>query len=190
MPEFPGKAEAVPVRPIVVYPSPILTTPCKSVEGVDDDLRQLVADMIETMHAAPGVGLAANQIGDDRRVIVVDLSAGEEEGQSLVLINPEILEVGGHENGEEGCLSFPGLVEFIERPLTIRYRAMDLEWKVVEAEAEGFLARVICHEVDHVNGIVFHDRMSPLKRKFALKKIERLRRQGEWPDWEESQQRA
>jgi len=168
------------VRPVVLYPDPVLLEPTREVSEVDDDLRALVADMVETMHAEPGVGLAANQVADRRRVMVIDLSAGEEPGQVKVFLNPRIVEEEGSQVGEEGCLSFPGIFEVITRPMRIRFTALDLDMNPVEEVAEGFYARAVCHEVDHLDGIVFLERMSPLKRRLALRKIEKLRRRGEW----------
>lgn len=169
------------IRPIMVYPHPCLAKPTVPVTAVDDDLRRLVADMVETMHAEPGVGLAANQVGDPRRFFVLDLTAGQQPGQVKVYINPEILEVEGHQNGEEGCLSFPGIFENITRPLRVRFRALDLDLKPVEETVEEFYARAVCHEVDHLDGITFLQRMSPLKRRLVTRKIDKMRRQGEWP---------
>lgn len=170
------------LRPIVVYPHPVLLEPTREVAAIDDDLRELVRDMAETMHAEPGVGLAANQVADRRRVMVVDLTAGEEPGQVQVLINPRILEASGRQEGEEGCLSFPGIYENIQRPARLRFTALDLDGNPREGEAEGFLARVICHEIDHLDGVTFLQRMSSLKRRFVLRRIEKMRRGGEWPE--------
>lgn len=169
------------VRPILVYPHPILTRPTVPVTEVGDDLRLLVEDMIQTMHAEPGVGLAANQVGDPRRVFVLDLTAGEKPGQVQVYLNPEILEVEGKQNGEEGCLSFPGIFENVTRPLKVRFRAMDMNQNPVEEVALEFKARAVCHEIDHLDGNTFLQRMSPLKRRLVLRQIDRMRRQGEWP---------
>ncbi len=170
------------VRPIVVYPHQALLEPTHEVAEIDDDVRALVRDMVETMHAEPGVGLAANQVADPRRIMVIDLSAGEEPGQVQVLINPRILESSGRQDGEEGCLSFPGIYENILRPMRVRFSALDLDGSRREAEAEGFLARAICHEMDHLEGVTFLQRMSPLKRRLVLRRIERMRRSGEWPE--------
>ncbi|MDH3283500.1 MAG: peptide deformylase [Acidobacteriota bacterium] len=171
----------MPRRHVVIYPHPALTTPGREVCEVDDDLRALVSDMVETMHAEVGVGLAANQVDDLRRVFVLDLSAGEEPGAVKVMINPVIVEQVGRQTGEEGCLSFPGIFEHVERPARIRVRYRDLDFEEVEEEIDEFYARVVCHETDHLDGIVFLKRMSPLKRRLTLKKIEKLKRQGEWP---------
>lgn len=171
----------MPPRPLVFYPDKVLDTPTREITEVDDDLRRLVADMIDTMHAEPGVGLAANQVGDLRRVMVIDLTAGEEPGQARVFINPTILEVEGSQNGDEGCLSFPGIYEAVTRPLKVRFRAQDLELQPFEETAEGFFARAVLHETDHLDGITFIQRMSPLKRRLVLRKIEKMRKNGEWP---------
>lgn len=173
-------------RSVLVFPHPLLTTSTHDVTVVDDDLRRLVDDMVETMHAEPGVGLAANQVGDSRRVMVVDLSAGEKPGEVQVFLNAELLEASGTQSREEGCLSFPGIYEVIVRPQKIRFRALDLEFKPVELTAEDFFARVVCHEVDHLDGMTFLQRMSPLKRRLVLRRIEKLRRDGEWPASEAS----
>lgn len=172
----------MPTRPIVTWPNEVLSNPTHPVETVDDELRQLVQDMVETMHAEPGVGLAANQVADTRRLFVLDLTAGEEQGHVRVFINPEILETSGSQTGEEGCLSFPGIFEVITRPERVRFRAMNLEGETVEEEAEGFFARAVLHEVDHLDGKVFLERMSPLKRSLVRRGIEKRRRRGEWPE--------
>ncbi len=170
------------IRPILVYPNDVLTSPTLPVTQVDESLRQLVQDMIETMHAEPGVGLAANQIGDSRRVAVVDLSAGEDPEKLKVFLNPRIVFEKGKQSGEEGCLSFPDISEIITRPSLVRLEALDLDLNAIEEEAEGFYARALCHEVDHLDGIVFLKRMSPLKRGLVQRRIQRMLRQEEWPE--------
>lgn len=170
------------VRPVVVYPHQILTTPTRPVDPDGEDLRELVRDMIETMHAEAGVGLAANQVGDDRRLLVLDMSGGEDPDQVQVLINPEIVETHGKQQGEEGCLSFPGIFESITRPEMARVRYVDRDGKSAEQEMREFLARAVLHEVDHLDGITFLQRMSPLKRKLVLRRIKKLREAGEWPE--------
>lgn len=170
------------LRPIVVYPNPALTTPTEPVREIDDDVRRLVDDMIETMHADSGVGLAANQVADRRRLFVLDLSGGEDPEAVRAFVNPEVLETSGRQRGEEGCLSFPGLFEVIQRPERVRFRATTLDGEAVEEDVEGFFARAVLHEIDHLDGVVFLQRMSPLKRQLSLKKIARLKKRGEWPE--------
>mgnify|MGYP006298939221 CR=1 FL=1 len=170
------------LRQIVVYPNPVLTTPTEPVREIDDDLRRLVDDMIETMHADSGVGLAANQVADRRRVFVLDLSGGQDPDAPRAFVNPEVIETEGRQRGEEGCLSFPGLFEVVQRPERVRFRAQTLDGEDVEQEVEGFFARAVLHEIDHLDGVVFLQRMSPLKRQLSLKKIARLKKRGEWPE--------
>lgn len=167
-------------RPIVLYPDPVLMEPTREIQAVDDDLRQLVADMIETLHAEPGVGLAANQVGEGRRVLVIDLTAGEEPGQVKVFLNPKLLDTSGLQTGEEGCLSFPGVYEVVTRPEKVRFEALDMEMNRIEEVAEGFYARAVLHETDHLDGLTFLQRMSPLKRRLVLRKIKKLQAEGKW----------
>ncbi len=168
------------VRDIVIYPEEVLATRGERVEEITPEIRELVADMVETMYAAPGVGLAAQQVGVALQVAVVDVTSGEEPDQLLVLINPEITAREGSQVDEEGCLSFPGITEMLERPMKVTLRAQDLEGEEFEVEGEGFLARAFCHEIDHLNGVLFIDRMSSLKRQFVRRKIRKAVRAGEW----------
>jgi len=170
----------MPVRPIVTYPNDVLMQRGARVERIDADLRRLVADMIETMYAAPGVGLAAPQVGVSLQLAVVDISVGEDPSQLLVLINPEIVAQAGKQVDEEGCLSFPGFTEMVERPMSVTLQAHDLDDKPFTVEAEGFLARAFCHEIDHLNGVLFVDRMSRLKRQLIRRKIGKAVQSGEW----------
>jgi peptide deformylase len=168
------------IRPIVTYPNEVLTTPGERVEVVDEEVRSLVADMIETMYAAPGVGLAAHQVGVARMIAVVDVSVGEDPSQLLVLINPQMVSEEGEQVDEEGCLSFPGFTELVERPMKVTVRATNLEGQEYEATGEGFLARAFCHELDHLNGVLFVERMSSLKRQLIRRKIKKAVQSGEW----------
>jgi peptide deformylase len=166
--------------PIVKYPDPRLKQRAAPVESVDDEIRRLVDDMAETMYAAPGVGLAANQVGVLRRVFVIDISSEEEPSDLRVFINPEILEASGTQLWEEGCLSFPGVTEEIRRAERVRVRALDRNGTPFELEAEGLLAVAIQHENDHLNGVVMLDKLSAVKkrllgRKLAKAKEEELR---------------
>jgi len=165
---------------IRVYGDPVLEKKGARIDQVDDRIRTLVADMVETMTAAPGIGLAAPQVGESLQLCLVDLSAGQDPDQLHVLINPEIVASKGVQKEEEGCLSFPGIFGFVERPERVTVRYMDLEGKTRELEGDGLLARALCHEIDHLNGQVFIRKMSPLKRKMVLKTIAKLKREGRW----------
>lgn len=168
------------VRPIVKYPNPVLTTRTVEIDTIDDELRTLVADMVETMYAAQGVGLAANQVDVGRRLAVIDIASGQSENGVIVLINPEIIETAGSITEEEGCLSFPGITELVARPEWVKARALNLDGKVYTLEGTGLLARAICHEVDHLNGVLFMDRLTGLKKERVRKQVRESVRSGEW----------
>jgi peptide deformylase len=129
--------------------------------------------MVLTMHAAPGIGLAAPQVAVSKRVITVDLSVGENPAEVIILVNPALLETEGEEVSEEGCLSVPGIHENVKRPARVVVRGLDLEGKERVIEATGTLARVFCHEIDHINGRLFIEKLSPLKKALAKKKLRR-----------------
>jgi len=167
-------------RPIVLYPDPVLLTLTREVETIDDEIRTLVADMIETMYAAPGIGLAANQVGVGKRVCVVDLSVGETPGELKVLINPRILETGGNDTAEEGCLSFPDVTLDIERPFTATVEAQGLDGKTFRIEAEGLLARAMQHEIEHLEGRTFLQNVSSLRRELVKRQIKKRIKAGDW----------
>lgn len=162
------------IRPIRIYPDPVLRVQCRAVTELDDSLRKLVADMIETMHAAPGIGLAAPQIGVDLRVAVVDLSVGEDPAQEHIFVNPEIFERRGQETDVEGCLSLPGITDKVDRPTHIRVKALDLEGHPFEMEADDWLARAICHELDHLDGVLFVDHLRGLRRERSKRQLKKL----------------
>jgi peptide deformylase len=169
------------ILPIVKYGDPVLETPCDPVESFNTpELDQLVADMFETMYDAKGVGLAAPQVGLAKRLTVIDCSSGEEEDEKLVLINPRIVEADGEQVGEEGCLSIPGFREDVKRPMRVKVQAQDAAGKWFEIEGDELLARAICHENDHLNGILFLQHISALKRELIKRKIRKLRKKGEW----------
>ena len=168
------------VREIVKYPDPILLNRTKEVEKINPDIRRLVRDMVETMHAAPGVGLAANQVGVPLRVAVIDLSVGEDPSQLLVLVNPRILSLEGMQAEEEGCLSVPGITEVVQRPFVAEVEALNLDGETIRVRGEALMARALLHEIDHLNGVVFIEHLSPLKRTLARKKIRKLIQTGEW----------
>lgn len=173
------------LRPIVRFPDPVLLQPTRPVGAIDDEIRKLVEDMWETMYAAPGVGLAANQVGVALRVAVIDTTGGDESpasGHQLVLINPVLLETRGRLYEEEGCLSFPGFSERVERASWACVRAKDIEGKEYEVTGEGLLARALSHEIDHLDGQPFINRMSALKRDLIRRKIKKLQKTGEWPE--------
>ncbi|MFO7594081.1 MAG: peptide deformylase [Pseudomonadota bacterium] len=160
---------------ILHFPDERLRTVAKPVEKVDDELRGFIDDMFETMYDAPGIGLAATQVNFHKRLIVVDIS--EEKNDPLVLINPEILEKDGVEEMDEGCLSVPGVYEKVERAEQVKIRALDRNGEPFELEADGLLAVCIQHEIDHLDGKLFVDYLSNLKRQRIRKKLEKQRRQ-------------
>jgi len=155
------------IRPIRTYPDPVLRAKTSRVEKIDSSLDQLIQDMVETMHAAPGVGLAANQVGVSLQLAVIDLSTREDGGQRhplLVIINPEILSQEGSVCEEEGCLSIPDYAEKVKRAAKVTVRAQDRTGKHFELAAEGLLAKALQHEIDHLNGLLFIDHLSALKK--------------------------
>ena len=169
------------IKKILTYPNPVLRQKVETVTSFDDTLKDLARDLAETMYDAPGAGLAANQIGVCLRVVVIDVSESEEEKKPLVLVNPEIIEKEGCRVDEEGCLSVIDLTANVERYSKLLVKAQDLDGKSWEFPAEEFFARVIQHELDHLNGILFIDHLSPLKRalyKKRLKKILREQKEG------------
>src|SRR5690348_13321806 len=147
---------------IRLYPDPALRSPTRPVAEFGPELDRLVSDMIETMHAAPGIGLAAPQVGIDRQVAVVDLSVGKEPKGLHVLVNPRVIERQGLATEVEGCLSLPGISDKVDRPERIKVEALDRQGKPYELAAEGWLARAVCHEIDHLNGILFIDHLRGL----------------------------
>lgn len=159
---------------ILHYPDPRLRKPALPVETVDDSVRTLVADMLETMYAAPGIGLAATQVNVQKRVIVMDVS--EDKNQPLVFINPTLLNREGENDMEEGCLSVPGFYETIRRAAWIRVSALDRDGEPFELDASGLLAVCVQHEMDHLDGKLFVDYLSALKRDRIRKKLEKQAR--------------
>jgi len=165
---------------IVKWPAPVLDTPADPVTEFDADLAKLVSSMFETMYAAPGVGLAAVQVGVPKRLFVMDCSGGKDPSQRVTLINPEVLRVEGNQNGEEGCLSFPGIFTPVERSLRAIVRAQDVKGEWFELDGMELTARCMLHETDHCDGIVFLDKMSTLKREIVKRKIKKLQKAGKW----------
>jgi len=169
------------VRPVRLYGDPVLRQKAREIADVDDTVRHLIADMRETMHAYHGVGLAGNQVGVLQRVLVVEVPLEDETRAQYALINPVLDQRAGTEESEEGCLSIPGIYEEVRRAQRVRVRALDETGRPVEFVAEGYLARALQHEVDHLDGILFVDRLSPLKRHFLRHALDGLAR-GELPE--------
>jgi peptide deformylase len=168
------------LRDIIILPDKRLRSVSKPVDGIGDDVRTLVADMFETMYEAPGIGLAAIQVGVPSRVIVMDLSKREAEAEPRVFINPEITWSSEDKSlYEEGCLSIPDVHEDVERPARVKIRYLDLEGKPHEEDAEGLFATCIQHEVDHLNGVLFIDHISKLKRARTIKKFTKAAKRAE-----------
>ena len=167
------------VRSIRLFPDDVLRVRCEPVERFDGELAALVADLVETMHAAPGVGLAAPQVGVTRRVFVVDLSVGEDPEQLRVFVNPRIVEAEGEVADFEGCLSLPELSEKVERPQRVVVEAQGVDGESFRLEAEDWLARAICHENDHLDGILFVDRLRGLRRDKARRQLKKMIRERE-----------
>jgi peptide deformylase len=159
---------------IRIYPDPVLRVKCRAVTEFDAGLRKLAADLVETMHAAPGVGLAAPQVGVELRLAVVDVSVGEDPSQVRVLVNPEVVERSGLETEVEGCLSLPGISDKVDRPTAVTVRAQDLAGNPFELQAEGYHARAVCHEIDHLDGILFTDHLRGLRRERARRQLKKL----------------
>ena len=170
------KSDRMALREIRKYPDPVLRQKTGRVETLDAALERLIDDMVETMHAAPGVGLAANQVGVPLQVAVIDLSFREEKGQRhplLVLINPEMISLEGSVTEEEGCLSLPEYTEMVKRAAKVKVRAQDRAGKSFEMEAEGLLAKALQHEIDHLNGLLFVDRLSTLKKDIFKRRLKK-----------------
>lgn len=174
------------VLDIVLHPNDVLTTKCQPVEVVDAAVRKLATDMAETMYAAPGVGLAAPQVGVLKRLAVIDITPKDQPKDNLlVLINPEIIAREGTILWEEGCLSIPRVYEKIERSKKVTVRALDVDGKPFEITGEDLLAVAMQHEIDHLDGILFFDRMSVLKRKRAQKRYKKILEALERGDYDE-----
>src|SRR5438034_5526719 len=166
---------------IVKWPAPVLDEPADPVTVFDGDLDKLVSNMFETMYSAPGVGLAAVQVGVTKRLFVMDCSGGKDPEQRVVMINPEVVGVEGKQDGDEGCLSFPGIFFGVQRNLRAIVRAHDVDGKEFEMDGTDLTARCMLHETDHCDGIVFLDKMTPLKREIVKRRIKKLQKAGEWP---------
>jgi peptide deformylase len=166
------------IRPIVKYGDPVLHAPAEPVKEIDDSIRTLLADMVQTMYAAPGIGLAAPQIGVPLRIIVIDLSVGKDAGQLIQLVNPELLERDGEQKEEEGCLSVPGYGGTPPRPSRVKVKGLDPGGQERVYEGTDLLARAFSHEMDHLDGRLFVDRLSPLKRDLLKRRLRKRVRDG------------
>jgi peptide deformylase len=167
------------IRPLVILPDPKLRLVSAPVPEITDDVRRLAEDMLETMYDAPGVGLAAIQIGVAKRIVTMDVSKTEGERHPMVLVNPEILWSSEEKRAyEEGCLSIPEYYEEVERPDRIRFRYTTLDGESVEQEADGLMATCVQHEIDHLNGVLFIDYLSKLKRDRVLTKFRKAAKRG------------
>ena len=168
------------LREIVIMGDPVLRHPAEEVGGFDEELRTLVSDLFETMYAADGIGLAAPQVGISRRVLVVDLRREDQPDARVALVNPRVTWRSQETDRQpEGCLSIPGLEDVVERPLSVRIEGFDPEGLPVALEVEELYARALQHEIDHLDGILFVDRVTPLKRRILLKKWKKLRAEAE-----------
>ncbi|TAN40624.1 MAG: peptide deformylase [Nitrospirae bacterium] len=156
------------------YPDEVLKKKALQVEKVNDKVRKLIDDMIETMHAAPGVGLAAPQVGVSKKIIVIDISSKEEQFPLIVLINPEITDTDGLVSSDEGCLSLPKYNTVVKRAEKVVVKGLDREGRVVVIEADGLLARALQHEIDHLDGLLLIDRISSIKREFFKKRFQKV----------------
>jgi peptide deformylase len=183
--ETPATAAEVPstprkIYPIVKYGNPILERSTLPVSKFDAALEQLSEDMFASMYAAQGVGLAAPQIGMSLRIAVVDVTGGKNPEAKIVLANPEVIHFEGEKREEEGCLSIPGFRGYVLRPQFVTIRAQNAKGEFFDIRGEDLLARAFCHEIDHLNGILFIQHLSMLKRDLIRRKIKKLRKQGEW----------
>lgn len=168
----------MPVLEIIKFGHPVLSRMAEPITTIDKEILELARNMVLTMHAAPGIGLAAPQVNVSKRLIIVDLSIGENPEDLIILTNPEFLEREGELIEEEGCLSVPGIQEKVKRPARVRVRGTDLQGEVKIIEAGGLLARVFCHEIDHINGRLFIEKLSPLKKALVKKKLNKEQETG------------
>jgi peptide deformylase len=168
------------IRPILKYGDDTLHEPARPVEAITPEIDRLVVDMTETMYAAPGIGLAAPQVGVPLRICVVDLSVGRDPNGLIVLINPEFVEREGMQLEDEGCLSVPGFNATVVRPARVVMKALDRTGTAIQLEGTGLLARAFQHELDHLDGTLFVDKLRGIKRDLIVRKIRKLTRAGKW----------
>lgn len=168
------------IHEIVKYPDPVLAKPGEPVTEFDDKLKTLVEEMFESMYAAHGIGLAAPQIGLSKRITVIDVNFKKDPADQLVLINPQIIEREGQQFEEEGCLSLPDIRDKVKRSAKVKVRAQNADGEWFEVEGEELLSRAFQHEIDHLDGVLFIDRLSRLKKDLTIRKIKKLIKNGEW----------
>ena len=168
------------LRPIVKHGNVTLHQPAELVEHLTSDIQSLIDDMIESMYAAQGIGLAAPQIGVGLRIFVVDLSGGEQSSEVYVVINPRVIEYDGTQLEEEGCLSLPGFTATVTRPSRILVAGLDRQGKELQIEGGDLLARALQHEIDHLDGRLFVDRLKGIKRGVIMRRMDKLKRKGQW----------
>ena len=168
------------VLPIRKFGDEVLRLPAQPVAEINGEIQKLIDDMVDTMYAAPGVGLAANQVGVSKRLMIIDLSVGKRRGELHVCINPEIVETEGIITEDEGCLSVPDFAEVVTRPERVKLSYMDRNGQQREMWGQGLMARAMCHETDHLNGLLYIDHLRGLKKDRILKKISKLARSGMW----------
>jgi peptide deformylase len=168
------------LRPIVKYGDRVLQGKAAPVDDITNDIRRIIDDMVTTMYAAPGIGLAAPQIGVPLRICIVDLSVGRRPEDLQVMINPEFIERQGTQLEEEGCLSLPGFTATVLRPQRATVRALDRDGREHIVEAKDLLARALQHEIDHLDGALFVDRLRGIQRYQIVRRIQKLRRKGQW----------
>ncbi len=175
-----SKKQSSKIHEVIKYPNPVLAKRGEVVTVFDAELRQLVDEMFDSMYAAQGIGLAAPQISISKRIAIVDVSFQKDPKDKIVLINPEIIDRTGKQVEEEGCLSLPEIREKVARADWVKVKAQDVTGKWVEVEGDELLARALQHEIDHLDGILFIDHLSRLKRDLVLRKIKKLQKNGEW----------
>jgi peptide deformylase len=165
------------ILPIKIYGDPVLRKQAKEIIKVDENIRKLAFDMLKTVKEAGGIGLAANQIGEEKKLFVIDrsfFSVSPEENSPLIVINPVLVEARGEQTSEEGCLSIPGTYADVTRQLEVLVKGINLDEKEIEIEGKGFLSRVLLHEIDHLNGLLFIDHLSSIRRRLLAKKLKNL----------------
>ncbi len=173
-------AKTLKIHEVVKYPDPVLAKRGEAVTEFEPELKQLVEEMFESMYEAQGIGLAAPQISISKRITVIDVSFKKNAEDKIALINPEIIEREGKQLEEEGCLSLPEIREKVQRAAWVKVRAQDVSGKWFEVEGEELLSRALQHEIDHLDGVLFIDRISRLKRDLVLRKIKKMQKNGEW----------